>query len=151
MKKATILIILVCAVLIAAVFISCQTLSVDSLLKNQNTCAVSFYLIDLEQQTPDGACPQIQTGQQEMEEMQDFLQTTNVKRWRFNPDASWIDTPGYYLYFFGINPTKEVEMYISRTGYIRCGNWVYRITEPSSDDVWERLCGLYESAVSLQN
>ena len=74
-----------------------------------------------------------------MEDFQDFLQTMRVRRIWFNPKGGGIDVPGYDLYFFDEDARPVVEMYITHTSYLYCKPWVYRITAPSTEDVWAKL------------
>lgn len=152
MKKATIIKLLVCAFLIATVLYAYRSKSVDSFLKNQNISIAAIHYNTTEIPPLNvRTCPQIEAGQREMEEMQGFLQSVSVRRLWLNSDGGGMDVPGYDLYFLDENAMPEAEMYITHTGYLYCNHWVYRITAPSSKEMWERLCGLYESAVSLQN
>lgn len=151
MKKTTIKKLLVYAFLVVAVLYAFRIKSVDSFLKNRNIGIVAFHYSDTDASPHGGACPQIETGQREMDDLQDFLQTVSVRWCGFTPNGAGMDVPGYDLYFYDENAKPVIEMYITHTGYLSCGDWVYRITAPSAEDVWAQLGSLYDSAVSLQN
>lgn len=152
MKKATIIKLLVCVFLIAAILYAFRSKSVGSFLKNESISIAAIHYNTTE--TPplnESACPQIEAGQPEMEALQGFLQTVSVRGCGFTPDGAGMDVPGYDLYFYDENAMPAVKMYITHTGYLYCKPWVYRITAPSAEDAWEQLGSIYESAVSLQN
>lgn len=141
--------LVVCGLLVVAGAFVFHTRNAESLLAGKDIAGVSFLYNSIENPT-SGACPQIEAGQPEMDEVNSFLQDLNI-RWSglSRNGRSGLAVPAYHLFFLDERGMPQVEMYITSTGYLYSGHMVYRILAPSSEDVWLQLGDLYELADNI--
>ena len=135
--------LVVCSLLLVAVVFVVHTRNAESLLSGKDIAGVSFLYNSIENPT-SGACPQIEVGQPEMDEVSSFLQGMNIRWCGIYGNGSGMDVPAYHLFFFDEIGMPQVEMYITSTGYLYSGHMAYRIINPTSTEVWLKLNSLYE-------
>ena len=133
----------VCSLLLVAVVFVVHTRNAESLLSGKDIAGVSFLYNSIENPT-SGACPQIDVGQPEMDDVSSFLQGMNIRWCGIYGNGSGMDVPAYHLFFFDEIGMPQVEMYITSTGYLYSGHMAYRIINPTSTEVWLKLNSLYE-------
>ena len=135
--------LVVCSLLLVAVVFVVHTRNAESLLSGKDITGVSFLYNSIENPT-SGACPQIEVGQPEMDDVSSFLQGMNIRWCGIYGNGSGMDVPAYHLFFFDEIGMPQVEMYITSTGYLYSGHMAYRIINPTSTEVWLKLNSLYE-------
>ena len=135
--------LVVCSLLLVAVVFVVHTRNAESLLSGKDIAGVSFLYNSIENPT-SGACPQIEVGQPEMDDVSSFLQGMNIRWCGIYGNGSGMDVPAYHLFFFDERGMPQVEMYITSTGYLYSGHMAYRIINPTSTEVWLKLNSLYE-------
>ena len=135
--------LVVCSLLLVAVVFVVHTRNAESLLSGKDIAGVSFLYNSIENPT-SGACPQIEVGQPEMDDVSSFLQGMNIRWCGIYGNGSGMDVPAYHLFFFDEIGMPQVEMYITSTGYLYSGHMAYRIINPTSTEVWHKLNSLYE-------
>lgn len=135
--------LVVCSLLLVAVVFVVHTRNAESLLSGKDIAGVSFLYNSIENPT-SGACPQIEVGQPEMDDVSSFLQGMNIRWCGIYGNGSGMDVPAYHLFFFDEIGMPQVEMYITSTGYLYSGHMAYRIINPTSTEVWLKLNSLYE-------
>ena len=135
--------LVVCSLLLVAVVFVVHTRNAESLLSGKDIAGVSFQYNSIENPT-SGACPQIEVGQPEMDDVSSFLQGMNIRWCGIYGNGSGMDVPAYHLFFFDEIGMPQVEMYITSTGYLYSGHMAYRIINPTSTEVWLKLNSLYE-------
>lgn len=135
--------LVVCSLLLVAVVFVIHTRNAESLLSGKDIAGVSFLYNSIENPT-SGACPQIEVGQPEMDDVSSFLQGMNIRWCGIYRNGSGMDVPAYHLFFFDEIGMPQVEMYITSTGYLYSGHMAYRIVNPTSTEVWLKLNSLYE-------
>ena len=135
--------LVVCSLLLVAVVFVVHTRNAESLLSGKDIAGVSFLYNSIENPT-SGACPQIEVGQPEMDDVSSFLQGMNIRWCGIYGNGSGMDVPAYHLFFFDEIGMPQVEMYITSTGYLYSGHMTYRIINPTSTEVWLKLNSLYE-------
>ena len=135
--------LVVCSLLLVAVVFVVHTRNAESLLSGKDIAGVSFLYNSIENPT-SGACPQIEVGQPEMDDVSSFLQGMNIRWCGIYGNGSGMDVPAYHLFFFVEIGMPQVEMYITSTGYLYSGHMAYRIINPTSTEVWLKLNSLYE-------
>lgn len=135
--------LVVCSLLLVAVVFMVHTRNAESLLSGKDIAGVSFLYNSIENPT-SGACPQIEVGQPEMDDVSSFLQGMNIRWCGIYGNGSGMDVPAYHLFFFDEIGMPQIEMYITSTGYLYSGHMAYRIINPTSTEVWLKLNSLYE-------
>ena len=135
--------LVVCSLLLVAVVFVVHTRNAESLLSGKDIAGVSFLYNSIENPT-SGACPQIEVGQPEMDDVSSFLQGMNIRWCGIYGNGSGMDVPAYHLFFFDEIGMPQVEMYITSTGYLYSGHMAYRIINPTSTEVWLKLNSFYE-------
>ena len=135
--------LVVCSLLLVAVVFVVHTRNAESLLSGKDIAGVSFLYNSIENPT-SGACPQIEVGQPEMDDVSSFLQGMNIRWCGIYGNGRGMDVPAYHLFFFDEIGMPQVEMYITSTGYLYSGHMAYRIINPTSTEVWLKLNSLYE-------
>ena len=135
--------LVVCSLLLVAVVFVVHTRNAESLLSGKDIAGVSFLYNSIENPT-SGACPQIEVGQPEMDDVSSFFQGMNIRLCGIYGNGSGMDVPAYHLFFFDEIGMPQVEMYITSTGYLYSGHMAYRIINPTSTEVWLKLNSLYE-------
>lgn len=135
--------LVVCSLLLVAVVFVVHTRNAESLLSGKDITGVSFLYNSIENPT-SGACPQIEVGQPEMDDVSSFLQGMNIRWCGIYGNGSGMDVPAYHLFFFDEIGMPQVKMYITSTGYLYSGHMAYRIINPTSTEVWLKLNSLYE-------
>lgn len=139
--RVVIVFLIVCTV-VAVCFCSKRA---DSLLKNKDIGVVEIFYVSEEGTTPkEQLC--IKAGQPAMDEVRDFLKNTYIMWCGFR--GKW-DGPGYNLVFLNEKETPRGTMYMTKSGYLHCGNRVYRVIAPASENMWLQLDALYESASDI--
>lgn len=135
--------LVVCGLLLVAVAFVFHIRNAESLLTGKDIAGVSFLYNSIEDPT-SGACPQIEVGQPEMDDVNSFLQGMNIRWCGIYGNGSGMDVPAYHLFFFDEIGMPQVEMYITSTGYLYSGHMAYRIINPTLTEVWLKLNSLYE-------
>ena len=139
--RAVIVLLIVCAV---AVVCFCPKRA-DSLLKNKDIGVVEIFYVSEEGTTPkEQLC--IKAEQPAMDEVRDFLENTYIMWCGFC--GKWVGS-GYHLAFLKGREAPRGTMYITKPGYLHCGNRVYRVIAPASENMWLQLDALYESASDI--
>lgn len=140
--------LVVCSLFLVGCAFVVHTRNAESLLSGKNIAGVSFLYNSIENPT-SGACPQIEVGQPEMDDVIGFLQGMNIRWCGIYGNRGGMDVPAYYLFFFDEIGMPQGEMYITSTGYLYSRNMAFRIMNPTSTEVWFQLGCLYRLACNI--